>query len=279
MVSLTIKVYQTVTAAAGWLRSGARNECRRAEFSKRDLGFRRRRMRGDVVACAAAVFLGVAAAAGPVAGAALPPNAPLPPPRPDWAQPGPPPPSAQEQAGGAEGECLATLDRLAVRYEHVRPLSDGPCGAPTPLRISRLGEGVALSPPSTMTCGTAQALAHWVLDVVMPEADHAFGKPASSVSIGTSYECRGQNRRAGAKLSEHAFAAAVDVMGFALGPGKTVTVGSLPPETPESRFLAAVRSGACRYFSTVLGPGSDPEHATHLHLDLRVRKAGYRICQ
>jgi hypothetical protein len=130
-----------------------------------------------------------------------------------------------------------------------------------------------------MTCPTAEALARWVLEVVIPEADHAFGKQASSLQIGTSYECRGQNRRAGAKLSEHAFAGAVDVMGFALGPGKTVSVGSLPPETPDSRFLAAVRSGACRYFSTVLGPGSDPEHATHLHLDLRVRKAGYRICQ
>ena len=97
--------------------------------------------------------------------------------------------------------------------------------------------------------------------------------------IGTSYECRGQNRVAGAKLSEHAFASAVDVMGFALGPDKTVSVGLLPPESPDGRFQAAVRTGACRYFTTVLGPGSDPEHATHLHLDIRARKGGFRVCQ
>jgi hypothetical protein len=130
-----------------------------------------------------------------------------------------------------------------------------------------------------MTCGTARALAQWVLDVVVPEADRAFGRPASAVLIGTSYECRGQNRVAGAKLSEHAFAAAVDVMGFALGPDKTVSVGLVVPDSPEGRFHTAVRTGACRYFTTVLGPGSDAEHATHLHLDLRARKAGYRMCQ
>jgi hypothetical protein len=170
---------------------------------------------------------------------------------------------------------------LAVAYERLPPLSDGSCGAPAPLKVSRLPDGVAVTPPSTMTCGTAQALAQWVLDVVVPEANLAFGKPASAVQIGTSYECRSQNRREGAKLSEHAFAGAIDVMGFAFGTGtnKIVAVGPLPPESPEARFQAAVRAGACRYFTTVLGPGSDPEHATHLHLDVRARKVGFRICQ
>jgi hypothetical protein len=196
---------------------------------------------------------------------------------PEPARPAPPP--AQPQASGSDDACFATLDRLAVAYERLPALSEGACGTPAPLRVSRLPDGVAVSPPATMTCGTAQALAQWVLDVVLPEADGAFGKPASSVVIGTSYECRGQNRREGAKLSEHAFADALDVSGFTFGPEKTVSIGPLPPETPEGRFHAAVRAGACRYFTTVLGPGSDPEHATHLHLDLRARKAGYRICQ
>ena len=58
-------------------------------------------------------------------------------------------------------------------------------------------------------------------------------------------------------------------------PGGKVEAG----ETPEARFVAAVRGGACRYFSTVLGPGSDPAHADHLHLDLRARNRGVRLCQ
>lgn len=241
-------------------------------------------MRGWVVAPVLASLLAAAVGAGAAPAGPLPERAPLPPPRPDRAAPVPEPAApvaagVQQPAAGADDECLAALDRLAVAYERLPPLSEAACGAPAPLRVSGLPDGVAVSPPSTMTCGVARALAQWVLEVVGPEADQTFGKPAVGVSIGTSYECRGQNRREGAKLSEHAFAAAVDLMGFTLGSDKTVSVGPLAPESPEGRFQAAVRAGACRYFTTVLGPGSDPEHATHLHLDIRARKAGYRICQ
>ena len=51
------------------------------------------------------------------------------------------------------------------------------------------------------------------------------------------------------------------------------------PEAPESRFQRRIREGACAYFTTVLGPGTDAAHADHFHLDLRQRKRGYRLCQ
>ena len=50
-------------------------------------------------------------------------------------------------------------------------------------------------------------------------------------------------------------------------------------ESPEALFQAAVRARACAYFTTVLGPGSDAAHADHLHLDVRERRPGVRICQ
>jgi hypothetical protein len=34
----------------------------------------------------------------------------------------------------------------------------------------------------------------------------------------------------------------------------------------------------CRYFNTVLGPGSNPEHWNHFHFDLRSRKSGKAYC-
>jgi hypothetical protein len=52
-----------------------------------------------------------------------------------------------------------------------------------------------------------------------------------------------------------------------------------PEGTPEANFLGAVRSRACDFFRTVLGPGSDAAHANHLHLDERQRNAGHRLCQ
>jgi hypothetical protein len=42
-----------------------------------------------------------------------------------------------------------------------------------------------------------------------------------------------------------------------------------------------LRTTACGYFTTVLGPGSNLAHATHYHFDLGVhgKSGNYRICE
>ena len=40
-----------------------------------------------------------------------------------------------------------------------------------------------------------------------------------------------------------------------------------------------MRDSACRRFTTVLGPGSDSYHESHIHLDLIERRKGFRMCQ
>jgi hypothetical protein len=165
---------------------------------------------------------------------------------------------------------------MGVAFEPRPDLSGPGCGATRPLALSRLPDGVAVEPPAIVTCPVAQALAAWVLDSVIPAASR-FDSAATGLSIGTSYECR--NQRNGAKRSEHAFANAVDVMGISLWRRSAVPVMPRDAASAEGRFVAEVRAGACAHFTTVLGPGSDAAHADHLHLDLRGRKAGYRICQ
>ncbi len=50
--------------------------------------------------------------------------------------------------------------------------------------------------------------------------------------------------------------------------------------SPSARgLLNTVRSDACSYFTTVLGPGYNPEHADHFHFDLMQRRSGYRACK
>ena len=44
-------------------------------------------------------------------------------------------------------------------------------------------------------------------------------------------------------------------------------------------FLNDIREGACTYFTTVLGPGSDRYHGDHFHVDVIARRGGYRICK
>jgi hypothetical protein len=68
-------------------------------------------------------------------------------------------------------------------------------------------------------------------------------------------------------------------MGFEFGKRATIPVAAHPSGSAEQKFHDEIRRAACQFFSTVLGPGSDAAHADHLHLDLRARKAGYRICQ
>ena len=45
--------------------------------------------------------------------------------------------------------------------------------------------------------------------------------------------------------------------------------------------LATLRTAACGWFTTILGPGSDAAHATHWHLDIERHGSSdrYRICQ
>lgn len=59
--------------------------------------------------------------------------------------------------------------------------------------------------------------------------------------------------------------------------GRTI---ALADRDADSRPLReAIKKGACNRFTTVLGPGSDSSHKDHLHLDMRQRPRGYRICQ
>jgi hypothetical protein len=175
--------------------------------------------------------------------------------------------------------CLARLDKLGVRAESAPAVESGACGAPHPLRLLGLPDGLEVSPPALVTCAVAEALAQWTLEAVSAEAERHLAEAPQKILIGTSYECRGRNRQAGAKLSEHAFANAVDVMGFSFRKRPAFAVASRAGESPEALFQAAVRAKACVYFTTVLGPGSDPAHADHLHLDMRERRPGVRICQ
>ena len=245
--------------------------------------------------------LGVAAAgAAGAASAADPADVPLPPPRPaDLGQVSPPgpgdpgpnpppvvqalpvPPPADAQPGALlEHEaCLESLARLGVRFEPMKPIRDGACGAERPLRISMLPEKVEVHPPATAVCPVAEALARWTVDALVPEARRLLDRRPVRLLVGPYYECRGQNRMAGGRLSEHGFANGVDIGGIVFDGGKPHTVMPLSGEALDGRFQAEIQARACAYFSTVLGPGSDAAHANHFHFDLRGRKGGFRVCQ
>ncbi|KQT56919.1 extensin [Methylobacterium sp. Leaf456] len=204
------------------------------------------------------------------------PEAPLPPAR---------PPELSGEAALAlkvaapdDSACLRRLERLGARFEAVPPLGNGQCSAPRPLSVTALADGIALEPAATLTCRTAEALARWTTEV-QASARRELDDSLKSLSLGGTYVCRGQNHDTDAKLSEHSFANAVDVMGYGFSKRPAIKVTAAAEGTPEAAFLAAVRASACTFFRTVLGPGSDAAHGNHLHLDERERNAGHRLCQ
>jgi hypothetical protein len=181
--------------------------------------------------------------------------------------------------------CQERLDARHVTFSFTPPVAEGDCAIPLPVRLRSLAIGVddvPLSGEPTLDCRLAERLADWIGNVVAPLARHHLGSGLAAVETGPGYVCRKRNNEVAGKLSEHAKGNALDIFAFALSDGRRVAVRPADRPVPAvAAFLAAVRTTACGYFLTVLGPGSDSAHAEHLHLDLGLhgRTANYRICE
>jgi hypothetical protein len=197
----------------------------------------------------------------------------------------PPPSVAPAESVMTSAECQARLEALHATFSFTPPVAEGACAIPLPVRLRALAIGtddVPFTGEPVLDCRLAERLADWIGNVVEPLARHHLGAGLAAVETGPGYVCRKRNNEAAGKLSEHAKGNALDIAAFALRDGRRVAVR--PPDKPapaEAAFLTAVRTTACGYFLTVLGPGSDAAHAEHLHVDLGVhgRTANYRICE
>lgn len=164
----------------------------------------------------------------------------------------------------------------------------GGCGSAAPIEVTRIG-AVALKPSATISCPLAAELDDWLKTTVQPAAKARLGTQVTEIHVAASYVCRRRNNSSTGKLSEHGKANALDMSGFSFAAQKEVTVaggggwgsgllGKIGLSKGGS-FLGDIRKGACSYFTTVLGPGSDPYHGDHFHVDVLQRRGGYRICK
>ncbi|WP_244610421.1 extensin family protein [Microvirga pakistanensis] len=161
---------------------------------------------------------------------------------------------------------------------------DGPgvCGMDYPFKVAAFNNGaVGLTSKVTLACPIIPRIDTWLDEIVKPAAVMYFGAPVVDLRAG-SYSCRPRNSQRGAKLSEHSFGNAFDVMAFRLADGREIKVATGWRGDPvEQDFLREVFVGACRYFTTVLGPGSDAFHYDHFHIDLARHdpRGTRRICK
>lgn len=174
--------------------------------------------------------------------------------------------------------CLRRLERLGVKFGKVAPITNGQCSLATPIEVRALADGILLEPQDTMTCLVAEALARWTTEVQVA-AQQQLGDNLKALKLGGAYHCRGQNHASNGKLSEHSFGNAVDIMGFTFEKRAPIVIQPRQAGTPEADFQRSVWTTACRFFRTVLGPGSNALHDNHLHFDERERNGGHRLCE
>jgi hypothetical protein len=185
---------------------------------------------------------------------------------------------AADSASEAPSACLARLNDIAVAHP-MPAINSGQCTAEDVVRletvIGKEGQRITLAPAATLRCPMAESVVHWVRDEVAFTALD-FGAALKSLFVDTSFDCRSRNHVAGAKLSEHGHANAIDLRGLLLANGRTVV---LTDHAVDKEARERLRQTACTRFTTVLGPGSDGYHENHIHLDIVERRSGYRICQ
>jgi len=182
---------------------------------------------------------------------------------------------------GSSETCPARLRSLGVKFSPVTPVAaNGGCRVPAPVAITEIAAGVRLTPDSRLNCQTAEALATWMRDVVLPASVTELGLRPTALIHDSTYVCRRRNGSRNGKLSEHATGNAVDIKAIAFAGRDAIPIRIWNGRaSAEKRFQARLRKGACKYFSTVLGPGTNAAHASHFHFDLARRKNGYRLCK
>lgn len=184
----------------------------------------------------------------------------------------------------AEEACLSQRLVQPSAYMALSSKIDGPgvCGMDHPFKVAAFNNGsVGLKSKVTLACPIIPRIDTWIDEIVKPAATLYFGVPVVDLKAG-SYSCRPRNNQRGAKVSEHAFGNALDVMAFILADGREIAVAKGWKGDPvEQEFLREVFVGACRYFNTVLGPGSDAFHYDHVHIDLARHdpRGTRRICK
>nr|WP_256124693.1 extensin family protein [Pseudomonas yamanorum] len=164
--------------------------------------------------------------------------------------------------------CDQVLKTSGLQVTHQ---ADSPVDAACPLRntLRVQGADVGLSSSFLASCPLAVAFALFERHSLQPAAQAVFGQAVTRVDHLGSFACRNIYNRADGRLSQHASANALDIAGFRLADGRTISVlKDWPGDGESARFLRQVRDGACKDFNVVLSPDYNAAHRNHFHLDM-----------
>jgi hypothetical protein len=141
-------------------------------------------------------------------------------------------------------ECVRLLAPLDAEVEPTPAMKKDQCGTPAPIMLKSLVAGgkVVFQPPAELNCRMAVALGTWMQKTLQPAAREAFGAPITRIIGSSAYSCRNRYGLPTGPLSEHAFANAIDIGGFALADGRIIRVATA--WGPTARDIAAAEKAA-----------------------------------
>lgn len=177
-------------------------------------------------------------------------------------------------------QCMASLKEKSVRFAGLPNKSfDGGCRTIDTIKV--MDFGTATTNLGAMTCPLAANFADWARYAVRPAAKQYLGADVVRIETMGTFNCRNIYGGRSGKLSEHAFANAVDVSAFVLRDGRRISVLTGWNGSSEERaFLRRLHQSACKRFGTVLGPDYNSAHANHFHFDMaRSMRNGTSFCR
>jgi hypothetical protein len=182
-------------------------------------------------------------------------------------------------------KCVADLTTSGAEVEQPFHVEEQGCvlqGAVVLRSVMTVTGKVEIGGRPKMLCPFALRFSRWVQEVGAPIIAQDMGAPLSTIQTGTAFLCRNRVGPGESKMSEHARGNALDIVSFELRDSRRILIGDeASAMSPTSKALRGLRTSACGYFTTVLGPGSNEAHKTHFHFDLgqHGRSTSYRICE
>ena len=118
--------------------------------------------------------------------------------------------------------CIAALDRSQLRYRRTpaRPIRNG-CGLEAAVRP--LQSQIRYNRPFDISCGMMAAL-YWYQAGLQGLAQQHLGTTITRIDQLGTYACRNVNGAATGRRSQHATAYALDIAGFRLADGRTISI-------------------------------------------------------
>ena len=163
--------------------------------------------------------------------------------------------------------CAQVLSNSGLRVTAQADSPDAKCPLIGTVRVQ--GGEVALSSSFLASCPLAVAYAMFERHSLQPAAQSVYGQRVARLDHLGSFACRNVYNRESGTLSRHASADALDISGFRLADGRSISVlKDWPKQNQDARFLRQVRDGACEAFSVVLSPDYNAAHRNHFHVDV-----------